>query len=415
MLDVADRGEEWTPPGAAAAPPPHEASPRYGVRVPDSAAASWPPPTAAPPPGRAPSIAPSPPPAERRGTPGGWTPPPKPGLIPLHPLGFGALLGTAFSAIRWNPRTLVAPAVVVSLVQSAITVLGLRAVLAGATGRLLDASDADRQVFIAGAVGQLLITYGVTIAVSTVFDALLQGLVVVVVARGVLGQKPTIRVVLARIGRRFWRLLLLAVLESAALLVAFGVIAGVAALLGVLVGAAAGAAAGVVLGVLFVVFGVLGAVVLSIWVSVRIAVAPSVIVLERTGVVAALRRSWTLTRGSFWRTFGLLALPRLIVQIVAGVVSLPFQLLGSLLTTLVLPNGATDDVAAVLQASFVAGVPATAVTAIVAGIGLIAEVAALALLYIDLRMRGDGLDIRLRTLVETGEVGDQDPFIAPPA
>ena len=34
----------------------------------------------------------------------GWTPPPKPGLIPLRPLAFGTLLGAAFQVMRRNPR-----------------------------------------------------------------------------------------------------------------------------------------------------------------------------------------------------------------------------------------------------------------------------------------------------------------------
>lgn len=345
----------------------------------------------------------------------GWTPPPKPGLIPLHPLGFGTLLGTAFSAIRWNARALVAPAVVVSLLQSAISVLGLQTTLIGAAGRFFDASDADRQAIVAGGVGQLLLASGAVLAVSTVFTALMQGLVVVVVARGALGQKPTVRAVLARVGRRFWHLLLYSLLESVALVVGFTVIAGLAALLGVAVGVAAGQTAGVVLAIVLLVLGALCGIVLTVWIGVKIAVAPSVIVLERAGIVTAVRRSWRLTRGSFWRTFGLIALPRLIIQVVAGVISLPFQLLGSLLTTLILPNGATGDTGALLQTSILAALPASFVTAIVAGIGLIAEVAAIALLYIDLRMRTDGLDIRLRTLVESGEVGEQDPYGPPPA
>ncbi|WP_375399305.1 hypothetical protein [uncultured Amnibacterium sp.] len=408
---MAGQGDEWTPPGAPASPQAgqslprstgQEAPPRFGVRVPSSAPDTPPQAVAVAPLGGGNSSS-------------GWTPPPKPGLIPLHPLGFGTLLGTAFSAIRWNARALVAPAVVVSLLQSAISVLGLQTTLIGVASRFFDASDADRQAIVAGGVGQLLLASGAVLAVSTVFTALMQGLVVVVVARGALGQKPTIRAVLARVGRRFWRLLLYSLLESVALVVGFTVIAGLAALLGVAVGVAAGQTAGVVLAIVLLVLGALGGIVLTVWIGVRIAVAPSVIVLERAGIVAAVRRSWRLTRGSFWRTFGLIALPRLIIQVVAGVISLPFQLLGSLLTTLVLPNGATGDTGALLQTSILAALPASAVTAIVAGIGLIAEVAAIALLYIDLRMRTDGLDIRLRTLVESGEVGEQDPYGPPPA
>src|SRR5690606_17141166 len=34
----------------------------------------------------------------------GWTPPVKPGLIPLHPLTVGNILGGTFSVMRRNPR-----------------------------------------------------------------------------------------------------------------------------------------------------------------------------------------------------------------------------------------------------------------------------------------------------------------------
>ena len=33
----------------------------------------------------------------------GWTPPPKPGLIPLHPLSFGTIIGSSFRVMRRNP------------------------------------------------------------------------------------------------------------------------------------------------------------------------------------------------------------------------------------------------------------------------------------------------------------------------
>ena len=34
---------------------------------------------------------------------GGWTPPPKPGLLPLRPMGFGTLLWAPFRTLRRNP------------------------------------------------------------------------------------------------------------------------------------------------------------------------------------------------------------------------------------------------------------------------------------------------------------------------
>ena len=55
----------------------------------------------------------------------------------------------------------------------------------------------------------------------------------------------------------------------------------------------------------------------------------------------------------------------------------------------------------------VSTIPALLVTAIVSGIGQIAQVGALVLVYIDRRMRAEGLDIELQRFVEQG--GD-DPF-----
>src|SRR3546814_8480057 len=35
-----------------------------------------------------------------------WTPAPRPGIVPLHPFGFGTTLGRSFTALRQNPGVL---------------------------------------------------------------------------------------------------------------------------------------------------------------------------------------------------------------------------------------------------------------------------------------------------------------------
>ena len=45
-----------------------------------------------------------------------WTPAPRKGIIPLHPLTFGMLLGKAFAALRHNPKVLFGFAVVIQLI-----------------------------------------------------------------------------------------------------------------------------------------------------------------------------------------------------------------------------------------------------------------------------------------------------------
>ena len=56
---------------------------------------------------------------------------------------------------------------------------------------------------------------------------------------------------------------------------------------------------------------------------------------------------------------------------------------------------------------FVSTLPALIVAVIVSGIGQIAQVSAIVLIYLDRRMRTEGLDLDLQRFVEQG--GD-DPF-----
>ena len=62
------------------------------------------------------------------------------------------------------------------------------------------------------------------------------------------------------------------------------------------------------------------------YVLVRLVFAPVAVVVERAGPVDALGRSWTVTRGSFWRTLGILLLTGLIAGIAAQLLTIPFQL-----------------------------------------------------------------------------------------
>src|SRR5438132_208808 len=60
---------------------------------------------------------------------------------------------------------------------------------------------------------------------------------------------------------------------------------------------------------------------LSLWILVRWAVAIPVLLNERAGPVAALSRSWHLTRGSWWRTFGILVVAILIEYVASDIVT----------------------------------------------------------------------------------------------
>jgi hypothetical protein len=62
---------------------------------------------------------------------------------------------------------------------------------------------------------------------------------------------------------------------------------------------------------------VLGSVVFTLFCWVRLWILVPTIAVERPGIIAALRRSWNLTRRQFWRSFGII----LLMSIVTGGIS----------------------------------------------------------------------------------------------
>ncbi|MBS1674188.1 MAG: hypothetical protein JSS74_09515, partial [Actinobacteria bacterium] len=65
-----------------------------------------------------------------------WTPAPKPGLIPLRPLGFGTVLGKSFAALRHNPKVLFGFAVVVQLLVMVVVLAVIGGVAFATLSRL---------------------------------------------------------------------------------------------------------------------------------------------------------------------------------------------------------------------------------------------------------------------------------------
>jgi hypothetical protein len=106
------------------------------------------------------------------------------------------------------------------------------------------------------------------------------------------------------------RLVAYTFLEIAAVLVLTLIIGGITVLLVQIAPA---------LGALFAVVASIAAVVALVIAFIRFAFVPQVLVLERTRVFQAFRRSWTLVYGSTWRVLGYLLLLSLIVAITRGI------------------------------------------------------------------------------------------------
>jgi Membrane domain of glycerophosphoryl diester phosphodiesterase len=279
---------------------------------------------------------------------------PKPGIIPLRPLAVSEILDGAFSTIRRHPKATLGLSAAVACVQQALT-LGWRAAAGTLTQSttFFGTSSSDSS-------GQAVTYFGgfaVTLLIGLILGALLTGLLCLVVSDSILGKETSAGAAWNRARPLAWRILgasvLVAIAES---------------------------------------FGLVACVIPGVFLWGAWALTIPALVLERTTVIGAMRRSWRLVTPSFWRVFGI----RLLGVIIAGVLT---GLLSSVTVVLTLRDstnqfGDTSSAATHLSATTVVltaliGVVVTTLTApFLAGM--------VTLLYVDRRIRAEALDVQLQ-------------------
>lgn len=338
----------------------------------------------------------------------GWTPPPKPGLIPLRPIEFGTLMGASFQVLRRNPRptfgaALLLNALVVFVSNGISTFIFLSGV-----DRATRANVADSPTIVAGTVALAFVAGILAIGISIVAQAMLQGIISVEVSRATLGEKLTLRQLVASGRGRWWALIGWTTLVGLAVAMAFVVLIALS-----LVFFISGEPAAIAGGVIFLILGTLGGLVLAAWLVTKLAFVPASIIIERLPLGAAVRRSWSLVRGAFWRIFGTLLLINVMIYIATSVVTTPFQFAASFAFPIANPAGEFETDFTLFA---VLNLVAVGITAVIGAIGSVITTAAASLLYIDRRMRTEGLDLELQRHVElraSGVAGD-DPYLTAP-
>jgi len=375
------------------------------------AGSGWAPPAApngwAPPQGEGPApqygqYAPQPAPGNS-----GWTPPPKPGLIPLRPLDIGTLLGASFQVLRRNPKPMFGFTVLLTGLTSLVGIGVTGVVTFFALGRIESAPADELDLILAGSIGSIVLSALVPMVLSTLAFAILQGVVTLEVARGSLGEKNRLpelwRLAKGRVGALVgWSALLLL-----AGLLGIGAVAGVIAL-GAVLGGAVGTAIGIGIALLLGV----GMLVLAAWIGTKLSFVPSALMLERRTLRDAIRRSWSLTNGAFWRILGVQLLVSAIVQTAVSIITMPLSLVASIAPALIAPNG---EVGPGLIIAGVVYVLSIVLTIIASSIAYVMQCSVVALLFIDRRMRVEGLDLVLQRYVDARAAGREaeDPFGAP--
>ncbi|WP_424935330.1 MULTISPECIES: hypothetical protein [Bacteria] len=345
-----------------------------------------------------------------------WTPAPRPGLIPLHPLGFGTILGKSFAALRQNPRVLFGFAVVVQIAVVLLTALIMGAVTVAAFSRVLTLRPGSEEytTLMIGSAG-IVAVVGLVVGLGSVaFTALVQGVVAADVAEAVLGEKATLRTLWARVRPVAWRLIGYAALVMGAVFVLLLVI-GLVAVGGI--GALGGfQRPAMIIGAVVAFLAFLGVIPLLLWLGTKLQLVPSVLVLEHETVRGAMVRSWRLTRGRFWVAFGVMVLISVIMSVAAQVVSTPLTMLASILVPVVAPTG--ENPASAVIATLLTTLLAQTLTIVIGAVSTVVQSTGSALVYLDCRMRHEGLDQDLLAAVERRHAGlghGADPFAVDPA
>jgi hypothetical protein len=367
---------EWAAPGQSAPPP--ESAP------PPSQSGSQPGGTASAPSGWGQPAQPG----WSSGTGWGWQQPAavKPGVIPLRPLGVGEILDGAVTTIRRNPGPMLGLSAIVAVVTQLLG-LGIGWWLFDQTDEVAFSSTADPDEVLDALAG-FFGAAAVVVIVTWIATVLLTGILTVVVSRAVLGEHLNVGEAWRAARPRLLKLLLLTLLYSLTWIGPFLVAVGLA----LAIGAASGDSE---VGGGFAVILTLAAIPIAIWLYIRYALAgPSLMLESRSvrgrsprpvGVIGALRRSAELVRRSWWRVFWILLLVLLIAVLIGQVIGVPF----AWVPFLAVGDDPSDAaVFGTLVLSALGGIVASTFTAPFTA-------AATALLYVDRRIRREGLDIEL--------------------
>ncbi|MEU8724219.1 hypothetical protein [Streptomyces antimycoticus] len=348
-----------------------------------------------PPPGRwmASGRGSTPPPVPPAPTPGGgWgtgrrqPPAPRPGVIPLRPLAVSEILDGAVAIMRAHWRTVLGISLIVSIVTQGLITAATGLWFNDARGNesnVLDDPDATVSQAMRS-VGAALGDSGVTLLLGVLGTIVTTALLTVVTARAVLGRSASTK--------EAWSGARPHLLQLCGLLLLIPIIA-----VGVI---AAGMTPGLLLafagvhseGAALASLGGFAAAGVAAWLWVRFSLAPPALMLEKQGIIKALRRSFKLVRGAWGRVFGIQLLAVVMVFIVGAIVEIPTSLIAMVIggdNAMDWLSGESVSVSwTFLVVVGVGGVLSSTITfPISAGVT--------ALLYMDQRIRREALDLEL--------------------
>ncbi|TCC04423.1 hypothetical protein E0H45_30950 [Kribbella soli] len=315
---------------------------------------------------------------------------------PLRPWLPADLLDNAARTISDNKTIMLGLPVLAGIALVAVQAVLTEVAVPGGLGGFFGADDPFGQ---AGAA--LLLTYGVQVVLFSVVSSMLAGIIALAAVRSQLAHRAGPRELMRLVRPALPALAAVGLVQSLSFMLLLGgwglAVLGIGAGTDAAISSAAAGAAALAMmfvgGILVLIFGI------------RLVLAGTVVLMEgrhapdiglyipvRVGVWGALRRSWQLVKGKFWRVFGILLFGGLVVNIIGY--ALQFGV-----SALIITVGSWADLS-----DSTGAVVVTIVLAVAAGIAtlmtLIASLAFMsavqALIYLDLRVRREGLDLWMR-------------------
>lgn len=309
----------------------------------------------------------------------------QPGVIPLRPLSLGDIFNGSFRALREAPSVMFGLILgiwaVFAVISGIITALAFPDI--NQAMKAIEENAENTEVVLDAILGMMEGALLASIPNSIIRIAVLgitTGIGVAAIAPLTLGRRPSVSDTWEVVKPHVWKLIGFTFLLD---LIAIGIsMLAFSPLILIFIGAYNQSPGATLSGVLLLLPTGIAGFLCYAYIAIRVIFAVPAMVMENIGVGAAMRRSWALTKGSFWRIFGIIALTYLIwITIMAGL---------GFITQIVV----TVAMAVTKDMTLVTGI-SESLGSIVGGVYIPFIAGVQSILYIDLRMRREGLALTL--------------------
>lgn len=310
----------------------------------------------------------------------------QPGIIPLRPLTAGEIFNGAIQGVRQAPAVMLGAVIGIWAIFSTLSGLIIYLLFPAQLQSLESIGESTVDIDVIGTTLGYLEQSILSSIPSTIFNliavSLTTGLCVSAIASLVLGRVPSVGQAWDAAKKHLWKIIaygvIIFVIETALILLALvPLITSILYTLG-----SPDSAGGLLTGALLTILLSLVCFISGVFLLVRFLFTVPIMVMEEAGLGQAFKRSWALTRGNFWRVLGINLLMVVLLSVIFGILS------GALGTVMGLAY-AVGHLYALLTAISVG------VSMLISGFYVPFFSGIQSLLYIDIRMRREGLALTL--------------------